>query len=78
MAIGLNIDFVGLFSRFEPNIYIGGTNAEFWGPMAWTVIFGLTFATFLTLVVVPVIYLLADKMIHKFKNGKKKVAEVTA
>jgi multidrug efflux pump subunit AcrB len=74
MAVGLNIDFIGLFSNFEPNIYIGGTNAEFWGPMAWTVIFGLGFATFLTLVVVPVMYLLSDRMIHKFKNGKKKTA----
>jgi multidrug efflux pump subunit AcrB len=74
MAVGLNIDFVGLFTRFDPNIYIGGTNAEFWGPMAWTVIFGLAFATFLTLIVVPVMYLLADKMIHKFKNGNRKVA----
>lgn len=72
MAIGLNIDFIGLFTEFKPNIYIGGNNADFWGPMAWTVIFGLTFATFLTLVVVPVMYLLSDKMIHKFKNGKNK------
>jgi multidrug efflux pump len=76
MAVGLNIDFIGLFSHFEPNIYIGGTNADFWGPMAWTVIFGLSFATFLTLVVVPVMYLLADKMIHKFKNGKRRATQV--
>jgi multidrug efflux pump len=76
MAVGLNIDFIGLFSHFEPNIYIGGTNADFWGPMAWTVIFGLSFATFLTLVVVPVMYLLADKMIHKFKNGKRRAIQV--
>jgi multidrug efflux pump subunit AcrB len=78
MAIGLNIDFIGLFANFDPNFYIGGTNAEFWGPMAWTVIFGLSFATFLTLVVVPVMYLLSDKMVHKFKNGKNKVAKVPA
>ena len=76
MAVGLNIDFIGFFTSFDPNIYIGGTNAEFWGPMAWTVIFGLSFATFLTLIVVPVMYLLADKMIHRFKNGKRKVASV--
>jgi multidrug efflux pump subunit AcrB len=69
MAIGLNIDFIGLFSELSPNLYIGGSNADFWGPMAWTVIFGLTFATFLTLIIVPVMYLLSDKMIHKFKNG---------
>lgn len=62
LAIGMNIDFYGLLSTFEPKFYIGGDNADFWGPMAWTVIFGLTFATFLTLVVVPVMYLLADKL----------------
>jgi len=69
MAIGLNIDFIGLFSELDPNLYVGGSSADFWGPMAWTVIFGLTFATFLTLIIVPVMYLLSDKMIHKFKNG---------
>jgi len=69
MAIGLNIDFIGLFSELDPNFYIGGSSADFWGPMAWTVIFGLSFATFLTLIIVPVMYLLSDKMIHKFKNG---------
>jgi multidrug efflux pump subunit AcrB len=69
MAIGLNIDFIGLFSELDPNFYIGGSSADFWGPMAWTVIFGLTFATFLTLIIVPVMYLLSDKMIHKFTNG---------
>jgi len=62
LALGMNIDFYGLLSSFDPKFYIGGDNADFWGPMAWTVIFGLTFATFLTLIVVPVMYLLADKL----------------
>ncbi|GGZ37746.1 copper transporter [Echinicola pacifica] len=62
MAIGMNINFFTLFSEFDPQFYVGGDNADFWGPMAWTVIFGLTFATFLTLVIVPVMYLLADKV----------------
>jgi multidrug efflux pump len=62
LAIGMNINFSTLFSSFDPQFYVGGDNAAFWGPMAWTVIFGLTFATFLTLVVVPVMYLLADKL----------------
>lgn len=57
LATGLNIDFVGLFTNYDPNFYIGGDNAIFWGPMSWTIIFGLTFATFLTLIVVPVMYL---------------------
>ncbi len=68
MAIGLNIDFEGLLSNFQPDIYFGGDNAVFWGPMAWTVIFGLTFATFLTLIMVPVMYLIANKIkLHIFK-----------
>ena len=53
LAIGLNIDFFSLLSDLDPKIYIGGDNVIFWGPLAWTVIFGLTFATFLTLVIVP-------------------------
>ncbi len=56
LAIGLNIDFVSLLSEFNPRIYFGGDNARFWGPMSWTVIFGLSIATFLTLVIVPSMY----------------------
>lgn len=62
LAIGMNINFGTLLSEFDPQFFVGGDNADFWGPMAWTVIFGLTFATFLTLVIVPVMYLLADKL----------------
>ncbi|NPA68110.1 MAG: efflux RND transporter permease subunit [Chlorobi bacterium] len=62
MATGFNIDFKGLITDFKPDIYFGGDNAVFWGPMAWTVIFGLTFATFLTLVIVPVMYLTGNKI----------------
>ena len=68
LATGMNINFFSLFSRFDPDFYIGGDNAIFWGPMAWTVIFGLVFATFLTLVIVPVMYLLADKVKYKFSK----------
>ncbi|MCF8366812.1 MAG: efflux RND transporter permease subunit, partial [Bacteroidales bacterium] len=56
LAIGLNIDFQTLFTDLDPNIYFGGDSAAFWNPLAWTIIFGLTFATFLTLVVVPAMY----------------------
>ena len=56
LAIGLNIDFGGLLSEFKPDLYFGGDMVIFWGPISWTVIFGLTFATFLTLVIVPVMY----------------------
>jgi len=68
MATGLNIDFAGLLSDFSPNIYFGGDNAVFWGPMAWTVIFGLTFATFLTLILVPVMYMIGNKVKLKFSK----------
>jgi multidrug efflux pump len=70
MAIGLNINFVTLFTDFEPNIFFGGDNAAFWSPMAWTVIFGLAFATFLTLIIVPVMYLLGNKTKLRAVNGK--------
>ncbi|WP_298485029.1 efflux RND transporter permease subunit [uncultured Maribacter sp.] len=56
LAIGLNIDFFSLFSEFNPKIYMGGDNVIFWGPLAWTVIFGLIVATFLTLIIVPVLF----------------------
>ncbi len=62
MATGFNIDFAAMMTRFAPNIYFGGDNAIFWGPMAWTVIFGLTFATFLTLIMVPVMYLIGNRI----------------
>ncbi len=69
LAVGLNINFYTLLSDFDPQIYYGGFNADFWGPMAWTVIFGLIFATFLTLVIVPVMYLLVDKIkLRAFQN----------
>ncbi|MEZ5199098.1 MAG: efflux RND transporter permease subunit [Bacteroidales bacterium] len=56
LASGLNIDFITALSEFDPKIYFGGTNAAFWGPMSWTIIFGLTFATFMTLILVPAMY----------------------
>ena len=58
LAIGLNINFFTLFSEFNANIYFGGDNVIFWGPLAWTVIYGLFVATFLTLVVVPILFYL--------------------
>ncbi len=56
LALGMNINFVTLLSDFDPQLYFGGDNAAFWGPISWTIIFGLSFATFLTLVVVPAMY----------------------
>ena len=68
LAVGLNIDFFTLLSDFNPNIYLGGDNVIFWGPLAWTVIFGITFATFLTLVIVPSMYYLIHLGRIKLKN----------
>lgn len=65
LATGMNINFYTLLTELNPQIFFGGDNALFWGPMAWTVIFGLTFATFLTLFIVPVMYLLSDKLMRK-------------
>lgn len=65
LAIGLNIDFFSLVTEMNPHIYIGGDNVIFWGPMSWTIIFGLTFATFLTLVIVPVMYLILAKLKYR-------------
>ncbi len=73
MATGMNIDFAGMLSDFSPNIYFGGDNADFWGPMAWTVIFGLTFATFLTLILVPVMYLIGNKIKIRFATSNKNI-----
>ena len=62
LATGLNINFYTLFSELDPNIYLGGDNVRFWGPLAWTVIYGLMVATFLTLIVVPVLFYLVSKL----------------
>ncbi|WGF93733.1 efflux RND transporter permease subunit [Aequorivita marisscotiae] len=71
LAIGFNIDFFGLFTDYSPNIYIGGDNVIFWGPLAWTVIFGLIFATFLTLIVVPVMFYLVNRAKIRFYKKRR-------
>ncbi|WP_066759247.1 efflux RND transporter permease subunit [Crocinitomix algicola] len=63
LAMGWNIDFTTLLTDFDANYYQGGDNTLFFGPMSTTIIFGLTYATFLTLVIVPVMYLL----LYRFK-----------
>ena len=71
LAIGLNIDFIGLLNGTGANVYVGGDNVVFWGPMSWTIIFGLTFATFLTLVVVPIMYYLKTRLAYKLAGDKE-------
>ncbi len=73
LAIGLNINFVGLLSQGNAELYWGGQNADFWGPMAWAVIYGLIFSTFLTLVIVPVMYYLMDRLTISVKQLVGKV-----
>lgn len=71
LALGLNINFVSLMTNFDPQIYLGGENAAFWGPLSWTVIFGLTVATFLTLVIVPAMYQIILSTKRKFRNWQQ-------
>ena len=73
LAIGLNINFFTLFSSFNANIYMGGDNVVFWGPLAKTVIYGLLIATFLTLIVVPILFYL----VTKFKMRTKGLLKTT-
>ncbi|MCX6276882.1 MAG: efflux RND transporter permease subunit [Bacteroidetes bacterium] len=63
LAVGMNINFITLFTELNPHIYFGGDNVAFWGPLSWTIIFGLSFATFLTLVFVPAMILIDAQMI---------------
>ena len=70
LAVGMNINFVTLFTELNPHIYFGGDNVAFWGPLAWTIIFGLSFATFLTLIFVPALYYLDYVIKLKMKRRK--------
>jgi len=72
LAIGLNIDFFSLFSEFDPKIYMGGDNVIFWGPLAWTVIYGLIVATFLTLIIVPVLFSIVYRIKIRLAERKAK------
>jgi multidrug efflux pump len=62
LAVGFNIDFVRMFSELNPHIFFGGDNAVFWKPLSWTIIFGLLFAFFMTLLIVPSMYLIAERL----------------
>ncbi len=74
LAVGLNIDFVTLFTEFNPHIFFGGDNVAFWGPLSWTMIFGLIFGTFLTLFLVPTMYLMVARLKEKVFGIKPKPA----
>ncbi|MBN2662058.1 MAG: efflux RND transporter permease subunit [Bacteroidales bacterium] len=71
LAFGLNMNFGTFLSDFDPQIYFGGDSVGFWKPMSLTVIFGLTFATFMTLIVVPIMYLLGNKLKLRMQDKEK-------
>lgn len=77
LAIGINIDFQGLLTSLQPDIYFGGDSAMFWKPLAWTIIFGLAFATFLTLIVVPAMYLIVFRLKSWITGLKEKHFKTT-
>lgn len=56
LGLGMNINFETLIAHGDPQFYTGGDSGVFWGPLAWAIIFGLTFTTFLTLIIVPSMY----------------------
>jgi multidrug efflux pump subunit AcrB len=71
LAIGLNFDFFGLVTDLNPHLYMGGDNVIFWGPLAWTIIFGLTYATILTLVMVPVMFFLVKRTKYWLRDRRE-------
>lgn len=62
LAVGFNIDFVSLFQHLDPKIFIGGDSVVFWGPLSWTIIYGLIFSFFLTLMMVPSMYIISERL----------------
>jgi multidrug efflux pump len=68
LAIGFNINFVKLFSELNPHIFFGGDNAVFWKPLSWTIIFGLAFAFFMTLLILPAMYLISERLRRPMRN----------
>jgi multidrug efflux pump subunit AcrB len=73
LAVGLNINFVTMFTDWNPNIFLGGDNAVFWSPLSWTIIWGLIFAFFMTLIMVPGMYIMAERLrrpMAQFYNGR--------
>ena len=68
IAVGFNINFVTLFSELNPHVFLGGDNVAFWKPLSWTIIFGLAFAFFMTLFMVPGMYLIAERLKRPMRN----------
>ncbi|MFM7710408.1 MAG: efflux RND transporter permease subunit [Ferruginibacter sp.] len=76
LAVGFNIDFVSMFQKLDPQIFFGGDSVVFWGPLSWTIIFGLVFSFFLTLIMVPSMYIISERLRRPMEQfyGTKYVA----
>ncbi len=73
LAVGFNINFIAFFQHLNPHIFFGGDSVVFWGPLSWTIIFGLIFSFFLTLIMVPSMYIIAERLrrpMEQFYGGK--------
>ncbi|MGE5428004.1 MAG: efflux RND transporter permease subunit, partial [Methylococcaceae bacterium] len=77
LAVGMNVNFITMFTELNPHIYFGGDNVAFWGPLAWSIIFGLSFATFLTLMFVPALYEL-DYVVKLKMQRRKNLRRIKA
>jgi multidrug efflux pump len=76
LAIGMNINFTTLFTELNPQLHFGGDNVMFFGPLSWTIIFGLSFATFLTLVLIPVMYIVIyERNIRRLRRKTNRLAK---
>jgi multidrug efflux pump len=74
LALGITVDFVGFFRDLSPHLIVGGPSAVFWNILAWTIIYGLTFSTILTLVIVPCMYYVNERIRDKwFRKTKEEV-----
>jgi multidrug efflux pump subunit AcrB len=78
LAIGMNINFASLFTHLDPEFFLGGGSSVFWGPLAWTIIFGLSFSTFLTLVIVPTMYWTSESLKLRIKKRRESKVIVPA
>ncbi|MBK7577867.1 MAG: efflux RND transporter permease subunit [Ignavibacteria bacterium] len=78
LAVGLNIDFWELINLRDPHIHIGSDSVAFWGPLAWSIVFGLSFSTFLTLVVVPCMYYIMATFQVRGARRKQRRAMINA
>jgi len=77
LAIGMNINFTTLFTELNPHLHFGGDNVAFFGPLSWTIIFGLSFATFLTLILIPAMYfVIYSRNIKRQRRKSNRLAKI--